>query len=106
MSRFGTLPPISLSLDPIVAWPYVVAAALIVTWLTIWAYSLRLKGTTGRWRWFALGLRLAAVLLCVLAALRPSLLISEKQKQAASLIFLLDRSTSMRISDEVRGQSR
>src|SRR6185437_12900856 len=57
-------------------------------------------------RWVALGLRLAAVLLCVLAALRPSLLLQEKKTQASSLVFLLDNSSSMKINDEVRGQTR
>jgi hypothetical protein len=54
----------------------------------------------------ALGLRLAAVLLCVLAALRPSVVIQEKKKQASSLVFLIDSSSSMKTSDEMRGHTR
>ena len=56
-----------LSLKPIVPWPVVaVMASLVVTWpLTIWAYQQKFRGTSGRWRWVALGLRLAAVLLCL-----------------------------------------
>ena len=46
---------------------------------------------TGAWRWFALGLRLAAVLLCLIAALRPSVVFKEKKKQPATLVFLLRR---------------
>ena len=96
----------SLSLNPIGPWPLVAAAAAIVVALTLWAYRMRLRGSTGRWRWFALGLRLAAVALCVIAALRPSLVTNEKKKQGASLIFLVDRSTSMGITDGVGGRRR
>src|SRR4051794_22951670 len=96
----------SMTLSPIGPWYVVVMAALVVTILTVWAYQQRLRGTSGRWRWVALGLRLAAVLLCVLAALRPSVILQDKKKQTASLIFLIDDSSSMKINDEVRGQSR
>ena len=47
-----------------------------------------------------------ALLLCLLAALRPSVVLKEKKRQAASLVFLLDSSTSMSSQDEVRGQPR
>jgi uncharacterized membrane protein len=84
----------------------VALVAAVVTALTLWAYALRMKGSQGAWRWVALGLRLAAVLLCVLAALRPSVVFQEKQKQPAALLFLSDFSTSMTLADEARGQSR
>ena len=77
-----------------------------MTALTLWAYAKRLRGTTGRWRWFALGLRLLAILLCLMAALRPKVTLNEKKKQAASLVYLIDTSKSMMIADEVNGQSR
>ena len=97
----------SVSFSPIgSSWLFVLAAAAVVTVLTVWAYRRRLRGTTGRWRWVALGLRLAAVLLCVLAALRPSVIIQEKKKQPSALVFLIDASASMKITDEVGGQER
>lgn len=96
----------SVSFNPIGPWPLVLLAAAVVTVLTIWAYRIRLRGSTGRWRWVALGLRLLAVLLCVLAALRPSVVVSEKKNEAASLVVMLDSSMSMRFNDEVRGRSR
>ncbi|WP_422927080.1 glutamine amidotransferase [Singulisphaera sp. PoT] len=95
-----------VSLSPIGPWPVVVIVAVLVTVLTIWAYQQRLRGTSGRWRWFALGLRLAAVLLCVLAALRPSIVMQAKKKQPTSVIFLLDDSGSMKLRDEAGGKSR
>jgi uncharacterized membrane protein len=97
---------VSVSFDPVGSWLVVAGFAVVVTALTVWAYSLKLRGTSGSWRWVALGLRLAAVLLCLIAALRPSVVFQEKKKQPASLIFLLDNSSSMTITDEVRGQSR
>jgi uncharacterized membrane protein len=96
----------SISLNPIGPWPIVAIAAAVVTVLTIWAYKQRLRGSTGAWRWVALSLRLAAVLLCLLAALRPSVNWPEKKKQAASVVFLLDVSKSMQIGDEINGQTR
>jgi len=97
---------ISISLSPIGPWPVLVGAALAVLALTLWAYSRRLRGTSGRWRWFALSLRLLALLLCLMAALRPSVFLKEKKRQAASLVFLIDSSTSMLMADEVRGKTR
>ncbi len=54
----------------------------------------------------ALSLRLLALLLCLLAALRPSVVVKEKKRQGASIVFLLDDSTSMLLSDEVGGKTR
>src|SRR5689334_12183464 len=96
----------SVSFNPIGSWFVVVLAAVVVTILTVWAYHQRLRGTVGAWRWFALGLRLAAVLLCVLASMRPSILIDEKQKDPSSLIFLVDDSMSMTLAGGPNGQSR
>jgi uncharacterized membrane protein len=96
----------SLSFEPIASWPVVLVAAVLVMILTLWAYRQRLRGTSGRWRWFALGLRLAAVLLCFVAALRPSVVVQEKTKQPSSLVFLSDGSTSMQLTDEAGGKSR
>src|SRR5262245_30303626 len=97
---------ISVTLSPVGSWPLLVVAAVAVTALTLWAYSRRLKGTAGRWRWVALALRLLALLLCLLAALRPTVFLKEKKKQRASVIMLVDSSTSMLIGDEVGGKTR
>src|SRR5436309_1037829 len=96
----------TISFNPIASWFVVALAAALVTVLTIWAYTQRLRGTSGRWRWLALGLRLAAVLLCLVAALRPSVVLQEKRKQPSSIVFLLDGSVSMQLTDEAGGKSR
>lgn len=96
----------SLTIDPIVAWPYIAATAVVILALTYWAYFKRLRGTSGAWRWFALTLRTLAVALCVLASLRPSLVFQAKSKQASTIAFLSDFSKSMTIRDEAGDQSR
>jgi uncharacterized membrane protein len=96
----------SVSLNPIGRWPYLLGAVLAVTALTLWAYHRRLKSGGGRWRYLALTLRLLALLLCLFAALRPTVYLKEKKKQNATIVLLADTSTSMLIQDEVRGQSR
>jgi uncharacterized membrane protein len=100
------IPEFSLSVTPIVPWPILIAVIGIVTALTLWAYRRRLQGTSGGWRWVALTLRLLAILLCLLAALRPTVALKAKQRQQASLIFLVDRSRSMTFNDEVGSKSR
>jgi len=94
------------TIDPIAPWYIVFPLGAAILALTLWAYTRRLRGTTGSWRWIALGLRLAAVLLCVLATLKPSLLLMRKVKQTATLVFLVDDSASMQTTDEANGESR
>ena len=75
------IPGFSVSVSPIVPWPILVGVIVTVTVLTLWAYRRRLRGTSGGWRWVALSLRLLAIFLCLLAALRPSVTLQEKKKQ-------------------------
>jgi uncharacterized membrane protein len=92
--------------DPIITWPALAALGAVLVGLTLWAYRRRLSGTSGTMRWVALGLRLAAVALCLFAALKPSLVMLRKVKQTTSLVFLVDGSSSMGITDEAGGRSR
>src|SRR5581483_252722 len=94
------------SFNPIAPWLLIAGLAALIVGLTLWAYRVRLRGTSGRWRWFALGLRMAAVLLCVLAALRPSVLFLSKTRMPASILFLIDATSSMGIGDEAGGRTR
>ena len=96
----------SLTIDPIQPWPIIAIIAAVVIGLTVWAYSKRLSGTSGRWRWFAVGLRMVALLLCILASLRPSVLFQSKSKQPSTLAFLSDASRSMTIKDAAGDRSR
>src|SRR4051794_7873189 len=96
----------SVSFSPIGGWMVVGPAAAVVLGLTLWVYRTRLRGTSGRWRWAALALRLLAILFCLTAALRPSLLIKRKTKIDTSIIFLIDSSKSMTIMDQASDRSR
>ncbi len=94
------------SINPIAPLPVILLIAAAIVGLTLWAYRKKLRGTTGAWRWVALGLRMAAVILCILAALRPSMLILKKVKQTASVLFLTDVSESMSVGGEVGDRNR
>ena len=96
----------SLSFSPILPWAALGVVAVAVVGLTLWAYLRHMKGGAGRWRWVALVLRMAAVLLLLLGATRPAAVLMKKVKQTASVVFLIDASESMGISDAVGGKSR
>ena len=96
----------SVSLNPIAPWPFLVVASAMVVGITLAAYAPKLRGPGARWRWLALGFRLFALLLCLLAALRPSVVVQEKKQQAASIVFAIDSSSSMKLQDEANGQPR
>ncbi len=100
------IPEFSVSVSPIVSWPVLILAFGTVTGLTLWAYQRRLRGTTGGWRWTALALRLMAILLCLMAALKPSIGLKAKEKKQASLIYVVDKSHSMTVGDEAGGKTR
>ncbi|RUL82209.1 VWA domain-containing protein [Tautonia sociabilis] len=97
---------ISLSFSPIAHGALVLLAAAAVVGLTLWPYRRRLRASADRRKWLVVGLRLAAVLLALMASLRPSLLVLQRVRQKVSLIFLVDASTSMKISDEANSRSR
>lgn len=94
------------TIQPIAPWPLIVVVGMVLLGLAVWVYAKKLRGTDGAWRWFALGLRVFAVLMCLFAALRPSLLLMRKDDQNAAIVFLLDDSSSMAIADEANGRSR
>src|SRR3990170_8125065 len=65
----------------------------------------REKTSRGR-RAILLGIRLAVVVLVILAMLRPTLVYTQTEKQAATLVVLADRSRSMSVPDEIAGRTR
>jgi hypothetical protein len=96
----------SVTIDPILPWPALLIGALAILGLTLWAYEIRLRTTPGFAKWLALALRVLAVLVCVVAALRPSILFQKKVKQTSGIVFLIDSSKSMTIRDIAGGQAR
>jgi uncharacterized membrane protein len=96
----------NVSFNPIGSWALLAPLAVLVVGLSLWVYVHRLRGTLGRWRWVALSLRVLAMLLCLAAALRPSLLLLRKEKLPTSIVFLMDVSKSMTIKDQAHDQAR
>ena len=70
-------------------------------------FYYRARGTLDAWRWRSLlALRTVAILLIVLLLFRPVFSYSRDLKQHKALIFLLDTSSSMSISDDATGVTR
>lgn len=64
-------------------------------------------GSLTRGRWAALvGLRLAVILLTLVAMLRPELVYTKQTPQRASLVLLVDDSRSMQVADSLGDASR
>ncbi|MDX2036082.1 MAG: glutamine amidotransferase [Isosphaeraceae bacterium] len=96
----------SIGLNPIIAPVWLALFGALIVGLTIWAYARKMRTTSGAWRWVALTLRLIAVALCLLAALRPSVSIPEKKSGNAAILLMIDTSSSQQIRDEVGSRSR
>lgn len=96
-----------LSLNPVFD-SYLVVAVLTALLLAViaWTYPQRLAGVALPWRRLLFGLRMAVVLLALLAMLRPALVFTETKEQSASLLVLVDRSRSMLIRDAWDDQTR
>ena len=60
----------------------------------------------GRRRMTLVGLRLAVIVLVILAMLRPTLVYTQTEKEAATFVVLADRSRSMTVPDEMGGKTR
>ena len=74
------IPEFSVSVSPIVPWPILIGVIAAVTVLTLWAYRRRLQRDQ---RPLAVGRPVAAaagVLLCLLAALRPSVTLAGEEE--------------------------
>lgn len=102
----------SFTSDP--AWPWslsgiglpaLAAVACLLAAITIWTYAGNARA--GRRRVAAMvALRLAALVLAVLALVRPSIAARENMRLPSTLLILLDRSESMTITDESNNFSR
>ncbi len=102
----------TLTADP--TWPWslpgagtlalLVVAGLLVG-LTVWTYSGLPRAGWKRVVSLVL-LRLTALLLAILALVRPSVAARDSQRERSLLLLLLDASESMTIQDEYNNQSR
>jgi len=94
-----------LSFDPVFgSYALVVAAALLL--LGLLALGPGRGRLSGPKRAALLGLRIGAILLVILALLRPRLVYTETIKQSATLVVLVDQSQSMSVPDVGGGKTR
>jgi hypothetical protein len=101
---FSTRPAFPWSVYPIGLPALAVVAALLVIF-TIWTYLGHPQATRKRVM-IVLFLRLAALAVALLTAVRPSVGVNENPKQPAVLLVGIDVSESMTVKDEVGGQAR
>src|SRR5262245_39222711 len=85
--------------------PALIAVAVILVGLTLWTYLGHPNASRGR-IFIVLVLRLLALLVALLTAVRPSLGIQEQPKVPSTLIFGIDLSQSMTVKDEFNSLSR
>jgi hypothetical protein len=85
---------------------YLLAGAAALVLLALLLVGPARGKVAGRRRRALMGLRLAVVVLVILAMLRPTLVYTRREKEAATLVVLADRSRSMTVPDEVGGQTR
>lgn len=102
---------LTLTTDPAFPWslpyggPGLLLAALVLGGLTLWTY-LGVSLASARRTFIVLCLRFLALLLAILAVLRPSFASRDELKIPSVLILLADGSESMTIADEYSGLAR
>ena len=90
----------SLTLEPIWAWQWVILMAIALFALLLLTYPRAIQKQPLKTRRFLIGLRLLAALLLLIAMLRPSLQWSKTDSQKAVLFVVTDTSQSMTTPDE------
>lgn len=100
----STRPAYPWSVYP-VGLPALGVVALLLVLLTLWTYLGHPSATRGRVL-AVMGLRLAALAVTLLTALRPSLGVQDEPKLPSVLLIGVDTSESMTVPDEVGGKPR
>jgi hypothetical protein len=101
---FNWRPAYPWSLSP-VGLPAFALVALLLVLFTVWTYTGHPNATRRRIL-IVLALRLAALVVALLTALRPSVGVQEDPKLPSVLIIGVDLSESMTMKDEVNNQAR
>ncbi|HEX4128404.1 MAG TPA: glutamine amidotransferase [Pirellulales bacterium] len=94
----------TISFYPVGSWGLIVA--LVVVLLVLLALGPARDRVTRRRRQVLVGLRVAVILLTLLALVRPTLVHTSTVKQAATLVVLADRSRSMQVDDAAGKKTR
>lgn len=85
--------------------PALGVVAVLLALFTVWTY-LGHPQATGRRLTVVLGLRLAALAVTLVTAVRPSVGVNENPKQPSALLVGIDLSESMTVKDALGGQAR
>jgi hypothetical protein len=90
---------------PYVGLPALAVVAALIVGITLWTY-FRHPAATRRRILIVLGLRLAALVLALVTALRPSVGVQEDPRVPSTLVIGVDLSESMTVKDEFDGRTR
>ncbi len=101
---FSSRPAFPWSIEPVGLPALALVAGLLVAF-TIWTYTGHPNATRRR-IFIVLSLRLLALVVALLTALRPSIGVQENPKNPSVLIIGVDTSESMTVKDEVNNQAR
>lgn len=97
---------IDWSFHPVGGESYLVVAAAALALLALLVLGPARAKTTRARRGVLVGLRVAVIVLVVLAMLRPAVVYTRLKKQSATLVVLADKSRSMSVGDEANGKTR
>lgn len=101
---FSSRPGFPWSMET-VGMPALIVVAVLLVLFTIWTYIGHPQATRRR-VFIVLALRLAALFVTLLTAVRPSVGVNENPKQPATLLVGVDVSETMSVKDALGGQSR
>ena len=85
---------------------YLLFAVIAVALLAAWAASIFFTPLSPQRRVILAAIRLAVIFVLLFVLLRPSHIVTENEKQSATLLLLFDQSRSMQIKDTPSGESR
>ncbi len=95
-----------LLFEPVWSWLWVSVAVVAMFAIVLLTYPQRVRTLPQPWRSILLGLRLFATAILIFAMVRPSLELSEADKQRSELVVLFDSSRSMQTPDGQGGRTR
>jgi uncharacterized membrane protein len=93
-----------LRLQPVASWPVVILFAAVLIGL-LWVRPRHVRLAVRQWT-ALVGLRLAVVVLTLLAMLRPTIVYTKVEPVKGSVILLIDGSRSMQVADSLGERSR
>jgi uncharacterized membrane protein len=97
---------VSVPIDPdVLGYVFLAVCAAVLVGLTLWTY-LGAAQTTPRRLFILIFLRLLALIIAMITAIRPALSVIEQPRIPSTIIIVLDNSESMTLTDEFGRNSR